>query len=395
MDKIDGPYYFFPVLKRMRDTPAGAGCRWSASTSATPTWCRSTTSPRRWTTSRTSPTSTARPSTWSTPSRSPPSSWSTPSPAAAKAPQFAVPDRPAASPVRLPTALLPRAAAPGEPDRRGAAASAPVHVALDQTIGRLGIPPEVLEHAVVPVGLRLARAPRRRSPAPASAVPDLESYASHAVVATGRRCSTTPSGATPTTVEALTGKTVVITGASSGIGLVTARPGRQGRRRPDPGRPRARTSSRRPRPLIESQGGTAYVYPCDLSDLHAIDALTKQLVRGLRPHRLRGQQRRPLDPALAEAVSEDRFHDFERTMQLNYFGAIRLVMGLLPKMREQKSRPRREHLLDRRADQPAAVLGVRRLQGRPRRLEQRRLVASWSATASPSPASTCRWCGRR
>src|SRR3954451_17457697 len=35
-------------------------------------------------------------------------------------------------------------------------------------------------------------------------------------------------------------------------------------------------------------------------------------------------------------LSEDRFHDFERTMQLNYFGAIRLVMGLLPRMREQQ-----------------------------------------------------------
>src|SRR4029079_2414138 len=33
-------------------------------------------------------------------------------------------------------------------------------------------------------------------------------------------------------------------------------------------------------------------------------------------------------------LSQDRFHDFERTMQLNYFGAIRLVMGLIPKMRE-------------------------------------------------------------
>ena len=33
-------------------------------------------------------------------------------------------------------------------------------------------------------------------------------------------------------------------------------------------------------------------------------------------------------------LSHDRFHDFERTMQLNYFGAIRLVMGLIPKMRE-------------------------------------------------------------
>ena len=34
--------------------------------------------------------------------------------------------------------------------------------------------------------------------------------------------------------------------------------------------------------------------------------------------------------------SFDRFHDFERTMQLNYFGSLRLIMGFLPKMIEQK-----------------------------------------------------------
>jgi NAD(P)-dependent dehydrogenase (short-subunit alcohol dehydrogenase family) len=35
------------------------------------------------------------------------------------------------------------------------------------------------------------------------------------------------------------------------------------------------------------------------------------------------------------ALSYDRFHDFERTMQLNYFGAIRLILGLLPRMRDR------------------------------------------------------------
>jgi short-subunit dehydrogenase len=34
--------------------------------------------------------------------------------------------------------------------------------------------------------------------------------------------------------------------------------------------------------------------------------------------------------------SFDRFHDFERTMQLNYFGALRLIMGFLPAMLAQK-----------------------------------------------------------
>jgi NAD(P)-dependent dehydrogenase (short-subunit alcohol dehydrogenase family) len=37
------------------------------------------------------------------------------------------------------------------------------------------------------------------------------------------------------------------------------------------------------------------------------------------------------------ARSYDRFHDYERTMQLNYFGALKLIMAFLPGMRERKS----------------------------------------------------------
>lgn len=36
-------------------------------------------------------------------------------------------------------------------------------------------------------------------------------------------------------------------------------------------------------------------------------------------------------------TSYDRFHDFERTMQVNYFGALRLTLGVLPKMTERRS----------------------------------------------------------
>ncbi|HJV97351.1 MAG TPA: SDR family NAD(P)-dependent oxidoreductase, partial [Albitalea sp.] len=35
-------------------------------------------------------------------------------------------------------------------------------------------------------------------------------------------------------------------------------------------------------------------------------------------------------------ASYDRFHDFERTMQLNYFGSLRVTMGLLPGMVAKK-----------------------------------------------------------
>ncbi len=88
--------------------------------------------------------------------------------------------------------------------------------------------------------------------------------------------------------------------------------------------------------LIESQGGKAYAYGCDLSDLQAIDALTEQLSGDFeRIDFVVNNAGRSIRRSLK--LSEDRFHDFERTMQLNYFGAIRLVMGLLPKMRAQKS----------------------------------------------------------
>jgi short-subunit dehydrogenase len=136
-------------------------------------------------------------------------------------------------------------------------------------------------------------------------------------------------------VKALSGKTVVITGASSGIGLVTAVQVAKAGAVPilvARGAEKLEATKR----LIESQGGAAHAYPCDLSDLHAIDALTKQLSEDFEHidfvvNNAGRSIRRSLQ------LSEDRFHDFERTMQLNYFGAIRLVMGILPKMREQKS----------------------------------------------------------
>ena len=43
-------------------------------------------------------------------------------------------------------------------------------------------------------------------------------------------------------------------------------------------------------------------------------------------------------------LSYDRFHDFERTMQLNYFGCLRLIMGLLPTMIDAEARPHHQHL---------------------------------------------------
>ena len=60
--------------------------------------------------------------------------------------------------------------------------------------------------------------------------------------------------------------------------------------------------------------------------------------------------------------SLDRFHDYERTMTLNYFGTIKLITSLLPHWRATGG----GHIVNvqqhRRADQSAALRGVRRLE---------------------------------
>ena len=330
MDKIDGPYYFFPLLKRMRDTLPG----WVplvgvdlGDTNVVPVdyvakaidhlahkpgldgQAFHLVNPEPMNTVGLINTFAA----------------------AAKGPQFAVPvDRSVTA--KLPTALLPRAVRPA--NLLGAALrSGPVHLALSQTIGRLGIPPEVLEH----VSFRPVFASRATEKALAGsgiAVPDLESYASTLWTFWEEMLDDSIKN-DAAAVRELANKTVVITGASSGIGLVTAvQIAKAG------GVPiliaRGQEKLEDTKRLIELQGGTAYAYPCDLSDLHAIDALTKQLSEDFEHlDFVVNNAGRSIRRSLK--LSEDRFHDFERTMQLNYFGAIRLIMGILPKMREQQS----------------------------------------------------------
>ncbi len=86
---------------------------------------------------------------------------------------------------------------------------------------------------------------------------------------------------------------------------------------------------------IAAAGGTAHVYSCDLSDLEAIDALVADVVgdHGGVDYLVNNAGR---SIRRSIKLSHDRFHDFERTMALNYFGAVRLIMGLLPAMEEQR-----------------------------------------------------------
>jgi NAD(P)-dependent dehydrogenase (short-subunit alcohol dehydrogenase family) len=132
---------------------------------------------------------------------------------------------------------------------------------------------------------------------------------------------------------AVNGRTVVITGASSGIGKAAAKKiARAG------GIPilvaRSIDKLEETKAEIEAEGGTAYMYSADLSDSDAIDDLVKRVLsEHVSVDILVNNAGRSIRRSMA--LSQDRFHDYERTMRLNYFGAIKLIMGVAPHMRER------------------------------------------------------------
>ncbi len=134
---------------------------------------------------------------------------------------------------------------------------------------------------------------------------------------------------------AVNGKSVLITGASSGIGKAAAiKIAKAG------GIPilvaRNMEKLEQTKQQIEDMGGTAYAYSADLSATDSIDELVERV---LADHPavdiLINNAGRSIRRSIA--LSYDRFHDFERTIQLNYLGTIKLIMGLLPHMRDRKS----------------------------------------------------------
>ena len=130
------------------------------------------------------------------------------------------------------------------------------------------------------------------------------------------------------------GKTIIVTGASSGIGLTVSKylaaAGAHVLLL-------ARTKEKldEVKAEIEAEGGKATVFPCDLNDMESIDAVSKEILASVdHIDILVNNAGRSIRRAVHESV--DRFHDFERTMQLNYFGAVRLVLNVLPHMMQRK-----------------------------------------------------------
>ncbi len=132
----------------------------------------------------------------------------------------------------------------------------------------------------------------------------------------------------------LQGRRVVITGASSGIGEATARQVAAAGGVPILVARRAEALADVKRD-VERMGGQAWIYPCDITEPASVEQLVKNL---LADHEGIDMLVNNAGRSIRRSVrlSYDRFHDFERTMAINYFGAVRLVLGLLPHMTERR-----------------------------------------------------------
>ncbi|MBV9049636.1 MAG: SDR family NAD(P)-dependent oxidoreductase [Solirubrobacterales bacterium] len=139
----------------------------------------------------------------------------------------------------------------------------------------------------------------------------------------------------PSLHDAVKGRTILITGASSGIGkaasLEIGKAGgtvllvaRTQKKLEEIGR------------QIEIVGGEAHVHPCDLSNPDDIDRMASEVLdRYGHVDILVNNAGKSIRRSVSR--SYDRFHDYQRTMQLNYFAPVKLILDLLPVMRTQHS----------------------------------------------------------
>ena len=133
--------------------------------------------------------------------------------------------------------------------------------------------------------------------------------------------------------DAVEGKITLITGGSSGIGAAAAK------KIAEAGGvvvlvARTLENLEYVADEIRGDGGTAHVYSCDLTDMDAIATMADKVLNDLGGvDILINNAGRSIRRSLE--LSYDRIHDYQRTMQLNYLGAVQLILKFIPGMRER------------------------------------------------------------
>jgi NAD(P)-dependent dehydrogenase (short-subunit alcohol dehydrogenase family) len=129
-------------------------------------------------------------------------------------------------------------------------------------------------------------------------------------------------------------KVVVVTGGSSGIGHATSiMMARAGARVAIVARDREKLAEAVRE--IRANGGQAWSYSADLADMDACDRVVEEITGELGEiDILVNNAGRSIRRSISSSF--DRFHDYERCMQLNYFGSLRLILRVLPAMEQRR-----------------------------------------------------------
>jgi short-subunit dehydrogenase len=133
--------------------------------------------------------------------------------------------------------------------------------------------------------------------------------------------------------DAIKGRNVLITGASSGIGEAAAvQLGKAGGKVLLVARTKEKLDEVADN--VQDHGGEAFVHTCDLSDPDDVDRMANEV---LEQHGHVDVLINNAGKSIRRSVdrSYDRFHDYQRTMALNYFAPVKLILDLLPVMRER------------------------------------------------------------
>ena len=212
--------------------------------------------------------------------------------------------------------------------KQGLSMLPPVRRITNQILKDLGMPPDVLKYINYPTRFD-SRETERALKGSDIRVPRLEDYAWRLWDYWERHLD--PDLFIDRSLRGhVSGKVVVVTGGSSGIGHATAvMMARAGAKVAIVARKKQKLEDAVRE--IEDEGGFVRSYSADLADLEAGDKVIDQITEELGPiEYLINNAGRSIRRSIAS--SYDRFHDFERCMQLNYYGSLRLILKVLPAM---------------------------------------------------------------